>query len=212
LLASLSADLKKKIENKSGRTDPFVDVLFVFIEYKRPVSVDASQAMVDTVRVMTPGQFPVENITLFVETIQPKLEHLEIGRLWDSMNNPALCRTLALAGGGNNSKYNSELYSLHNKLHDECKSITHLANQEKVLHMASKSLGWENILDVAESRYLAQVVTGRIRWPPACHATNSKAPPPTFGTENLSLTQLDHRGGNSGENRGNGGYNNNSGS
>jgi len=175
LLASLSADLKKKIHYKSGlyksgRTDPcFVDVLFVLIEYERPLSIDASQAMVDAVRAMTPSQFPGENITLFVEAIRPKLAHLEIGRSWDSMNNPALCRTLALAGGGSNYEYNSELYSLLNKLQDECQYITHLTNQEKVVHMASKSLGWKNIFDIAESHYVAQVVPGRIRWPPACH-------------------------------------------
>ena len=51
--------------------------------------------------------------------------------------------------------------------------------------MSSLDVGWNDILDLAEEKYLMQMTPGSIRWAPACHNRDSKAPPSQFGV-NLS--------------------------
>ena len=146
LLASLSAPLMMTVESKIDDESNFVDVFFTFLEAERPQTVDGSQALVDIVRAMSPRDpaYPSQNISLFVQAIRPKLKHLTTGRLWDSMNNVALCRTLASAGshsdGGSNLEYSTALFEMLTKLQTACKLITHLANKEKAAYMNKKNL------------------------------------------------------------------------
>ena len=206
LLASLSASLMMTVESKIDDDSLFVDVFFTFVEAERPQTVDGSQALVEIVRNMSPRdpEYPNQNISLFVAAIRPKLKHLTAGRLWDSMNNVALCRILACAGsysdGGSNPEYSNSLFDMHTKLQTACKLITHLANKEKAAYMNKKNLGWDDILKLAETQYLSQMVATRVRWPPACNAKDSKAPPGAFGSANL--TQFTPSNGGSNYNRG----------
>lgn len=49
LLTSISDDLQRLVDNKMTDDDTFVDVLFVFMEEVRPLTVDGTQAQVDAV-------------------------------------------------------------------------------------------------------------------------------------------------------------------
>lgn len=188
LLASLAIKPRKRVEQKASSDVLFAELLFIFIETERPLTVDSSQALVHVVLTMTPSSFPGEDISLFVEQIRPKIEQLEKGRRWDSMNNSQICRVLADAGKGSsgNPEYSTKLFNMLNDIEDECQIIAHLTNKEKATHMSSMNLGWDDILDLAEARYLTQITEGRVRWPPKCHAKDSKAPPISFGAANLS--------------------------
>jgi hypothetical protein len=186
LLASLDIKLEKLITNKSSPTDTFVDVFFTLLEEERPQTVDRSQAIIDRVKGMSPTDFPNQNISLYVSTVKPLLEDLEIGRVWDAVNNNHLCRVLANCGGENNYEYSGPLFILLNNIASESRLITHLSNQQKAAHMTKKKLGWRDILKLAETQYKAQTVETRVRWPPACHAHDSKAAPQHFGSAHLT--------------------------
>jgi hypothetical protein len=47
----------------------------------------------------------------------------------------------------------------------ECATITHLSNEQKANRMSQTNVGWDNILEKAESLYNEQSTTGCVRWP-----------------------------------------------
>ena len=194
LLASLCADLEKTIDQKSTSTDTFVDLLFILIEQVRPVTVDSSQALIERIKKMSPFDYPHQNVSTYVTAVTPLIDNLEIARLWDSMLNPTLCRTLCNVGGKDNGEYKTDLFQMLGKIQRECKLITHLTNQQKIDHMARQNLGWRDILRLAETLYKAQMVPTMIRWPPAMVPTDSKAAPGSFNLAQLPSSTSGNQG------------------
>ena len=198
LLASLSPQLEQEVVNKSDDSDTFVDVLFTFLEEERPQTVDGAQALIEKVKSMSPHDYKNQNVSAYVSAVKPLLENLETARFWDSMHNTHLCRVLANCGGESNQEYSGPLFTLLNQVQAQCKLITHLSNQEKAAHMTKKHLSWRDILKKAESQYKEQTVETQVRWPPACHARDSKAAPASFGAANLTQYDAQRPSGSSG--------------
>ena len=84
------------------------------------------------------------------------------------------------AGGKTNLEYQLPMTTKMETIMDAALNCNHLANAQKLIHMSSLDVGWNDILDLAEEKYLMQMTPGSIRWAPACHSRNSKAPPSQF--------------------------------
>ena len=120
------------------------------------------------------------------------------GNAWDSKNNIALTRLLIDAGGTENNEFSHPMHQLLTEVRKEVAQVTHLNNQEKNEAMASKGVGWEDILQEAESLYRTMTVPGKVRWPPQCNIDDSKSPPQGFGAH---LTQYKFESGGHDKNR-----------
>ena len=185
LLNSLDEVLRTRIESKIKDEYLFADVLFVFLEVIRPLSADLFLSIEKQVESIHPQSFPGENIVDMVVKLRPLILQLVKARAWDSKKNIDLCRILSSAGGETNHEYQFPMIELLGQVKAECATITHLSNEQKANRMSQANVGWDNILEKAESLYNEQSTTGCVRWPPACNPKDSKAPPPQYGA-NLS--------------------------
>ena len=68
-LNSLESSLQKEIDDKSDDTDTFVDSLFCLIEEERPATMNAEDALIDTIKAMSPSQHPNENVKSHVSKV-----------------------------------------------------------------------------------------------------------------------------------------------
>jgi len=123
---------------------------------------------------------------MFCNKLRPQLRELEKDNLWDSFNNTKLCRTLAYAGGDNNLEYSFNMFDMLNRVDKECNKLLHLGlgNKSKCARLSALDLGWSDILDKAERKYISQITGNPVRWPPACNARDSKGVPPAFPAKN----------------------------
>ena len=203
LLNSLGDALQIRIEAKIKDKHTFADVLFVFLEVIRPLSADLYLSIEKRIDAIVPQNYPGENIVDMCTDLRLLIIQLIKARAWDSKKNIDLCRTLASAGGINNYEYQFPMTTLLTKVKKECSVITHLANEDKAIHMASSDLSWEDIIEVAEELYNEQSTPGFVRWGPACNPKDSKAPPSQFGAHLTQVTphsnnyQYGNRGSNS---------------
>jgi hypothetical protein len=94
--------------------------------------------------------------------------------------------TLANAGGANNPEYKIPLFDMLCHVDEECMKLVclPLTNKSKCASLSVLGLGWRDILDKAEANYISQTTENAIRWPPACHARDSKGVPPAFSAKN----------------------------
>ena len=185
LLNSLEDTLKKRIETKIQDSMTFVDVFFVFLKNQRHQNTDMFGAVIKQVLEVRVSDFPGHNITLYCDKVRPLITYLEKARAWDSNKNVDLCQTLMDAGGKTNFEYQLPMTTKMETIMDAALNCNHLANAQKLIHMSSLDVGWNDILDLAEEKYLMQMTPGSIRWAPACHSRDSKAPPSQFSV-NLS--------------------------
>ena len=105
---------------------------------------------------------------------------------WDSKNNIALTRLLINAGSKENEEFSYPMHKLLTEVRKEVSQVTHLNNKEKDKALATKGVGWDDILKEAERLYRTMTVAGKVRWPPQCNIDDSKAPPQGYGAH---LTQ-----------------------
>ena len=187
LLNSLHEDLRYKIKRKIKSEDiTFAEGLLIFIEEIRPNTTDNDKALVEKALRLTPANYPGHNVSLYVADVYPKLEQLTTARIWDSMETARLCRMLSQAGGPTNYEYSHSLLTKLNAINSVCPTIRTLTNKERHEKLQDLELSWIEVLECAEREYKNQMTDGFVRWPFACNAHDSKAPPSGFGSANLS--------------------------
>merc|ERR1712197_60564 len=157
-LASLCNDLECEVSSRADDNDTLVDLLFHLIDEERPGTMNTHLADIDRIKVLTPAAHPNVNVKTHHLHVRDKIEILEKANHYDSAPNETICRNLATCVAGN-PEYSNPLYAMLDKITDENQALTCMNNREKIVHMKKLKLSWRNVLDLALSKYQAQMVT-----------------------------------------------------
>ncbi len=90
-----------------------------------------------------------------------------------------MLKTFLLAGGAGNEDFRFQLRSTKQQLDQALLDIGYKEKSAAQVHMVAGKLTYQDICRQAEDAYRLQY--NRKEWPPASHATDTRAPPATFG-------------------------------
>ena len=140
LLNSLDNRLQKDLQIQIKETDCFTVILMVFIDYERPLTGEMYAGIEAKIKSATINKYPQGNVSMMVTDIRQWIDTLHKANMYDSKDNIALCRILAVAGGDNNIEYTGPMYKLLEQCQEALPKITPFNNAQKHAYMVKKVL------------------------------------------------------------------------
>jgi hypothetical protein len=179
LMNSLDHELAKELRDIRQETDPFPVVWMHLIKLIRSVSIDRYEHLKARIKTRRPSQYSGQDMTQLASAFRQDAKELEIAGQYDHNLTLHMLDAFLEGGGSGNEDFRYPLRGLKEHLVRELLKAGHMNAVDANKHMTKESLTYRDIcrqvVDVYRTQYDNQ------KWPPARHATDSKAPPATFG-------------------------------
>jgi hypothetical protein len=180
LISSLDKDLRETIQLHIEPLDTFHVLWLELIKAVRSTSIDWFNDLKAKLRIQKALDCAGQKVDDLSKAFQKDVTKLTSAGQYKHNLTLHMLKVFLDAGGCSNESYRFELRLMNRSLDTELLSVAHSMSQEGAdKHMAAKSLTYKHICIKAEDEYHKQQDNNE--WPPAPHATDSRAAPGNFG-------------------------------
>ena len=193
VLTSLSPALMSKIKEKTEESDTFHVIWLQLIKTIQSTSIERFEDLKAAIKARHPSQYAGENLEMLASDFRKDARELTTAGQFDHNLTLTMLKTFLLAGGTGNEDFRFPLRATKQKLDQALLDIGYKEKSAAQTHMVSEKLTYQDICRQAEDAYRLQY--DRKEWPPASHASDTRAPSSTFGnvatTEHLPITRAE---------------------
>ena len=179
LMNSLEQDLAKELRDIRHETDSFPVVWMHFIRLIKSISIDRYEHLKARIKSRKPSQYPGQDMTQLASAFRQDAKELEIAGQYDHNLTLHMLDAFLEGGGSGNEDFRYPLRGLKEHLVKELLRAGHMNASDANNHLIKAGLTYRDICRQVVEVYRNQF--DNQKWPPARHATDSKAPPSTFG-------------------------------
>lgn len=179
LMNSLEQDLAKELRDIRHDSDSFPVVWMHLIKFIRSVSIDRYEHLKARIKSRKPSQYPGQDMSQLASAFRLDAKELEIAGQYDHNLTLHMLDAFLEGGGSGNEDFRYPLRGLKEHLVKELLKAGHMNALDANKHLMKEGLTYRDVcrqvVDVYRNQFDNQ------KWPPARHATDSKAPPSSFG-------------------------------
>ena len=188
LLASLDRDLHDNIVEQLEDDPGFAVVWLYLIKAIQSISIERFEDLKAQIKKRHPSQYPGQNLESLAADFRRDAKELVTAGHYDHNLSLNMLEAFLKAGGPTNEDYRFPLRSLKARLDSALLLIGHMSKADADKHMQKENLTFKDICRLASTEYRKQF--DRKQWPPASHASDSKAPPNRFGANLATGNQV----------------------
>jgi hypothetical protein len=187
LLNSLDKDLRETLHLRLEPMDTFHVLWLELIKAVRSTSIDRFDDLKAKLRTRKATDYAGQNVDELSKAYKKDATELTSAGQYEHNLTLHMLKVFLEAGGRSNESYRFELRLMKRSLDAELLTVAHMSRDDADKYMATKSLTYKHICIKAEDEYHKQ--RDNNEWPPARHATDSRAPPGNFGANaNVCMT------------------------
>ncbi len=187
LLNSLDKDLRETLHLRLEPMDTFHVLWLELIKAVRSTSIDRFDDLKAKLRTRKATDYAGQNVDKLSKAYKKDATELTSAGQYEHNLTLHMLKVFLEAGGRSNESYRFELRLMKRSLDAELLTVAHMSRDDADKYMATKSLTYKHICIKAEDEYHKQ--RDNNEWPPARHATDSRAPPGNFGANaNVCMT------------------------
>ena len=190
LLNSLHDNLCKLIQTRKESDDSFTVVWLRLVDIIMTSSVERYDAIKDRLKNHKPSDYAGEDIVLLSQDFQTDAQQLEIGGKYDHDLTLKVLQIFLMAGGDGREAedYRHTLRNIQDDLSTALIKVSTMERDVATKYLSQNNLTVKFICKAAEKKYLELKSSGR--WPPAKHASDSRAVPSAFNLSKIELMTL----------------------
>ena len=186
LLASLDKELHDSIVEQLEEDPGFAVVWLYLIKAIQSISIERFEDLKAQIKRRHPANYPGQNLESLAADFRKDAKELVTAGHYDHNLSLNMLEAFLKAGGPTNEDFRFPLRTLKARLDSALLLIGHMSKADADKHMQKEGLTFKDICRLASAEYRKQY--DRKQWPPAMHATDSKAPSSRFGA-NLAVDQ-----------------------
>ena len=177
LLDCLEKGFRREVQDQARDVKSFPELFMVLVKIVTHDSPQHWEQVKKDMRGLLPQKYPGQDIMALTKDFSQKARPLIAAGLYDHTLTASLMTNILRAEWPDTPKF--ELMYLAKNLNDTIIEVRFQDRTTADLKMRKEKLWYTDIIETANTKYLVSVKDGE--WRPKQHATDSKAPPTSFG-------------------------------